>query len=218
MHPSHGQGVEYLSRLHSKWPRWAWTLNSSSLLKVCPHGVFHMLPYLASSQTRGNVGRGDGMASSSFLCWCTGVSWRSAIWCWGARSFSGVCNTEPSSFPPSDFLFRKSWRLLRFLLKSDGLNFFFFFLLACSATAKAGFPDSLVSKEKEKPVPVVRLKENFAPWLVSAWQNSMHLRAMGDKSPVEAAVISEVYFWIKNFYGTSWSDMLTARRLDSKWW
>ena len=202
MHPSHGQGVEYLSRVQVKWPpKWTWTLNSSSLLNVCPQPFSHMLPHLTRSQTRGKVGVGDGkedgIAPSSFLCWFTGVSWRSATWC-GARSFSGVCNTtELSSFLPSDFLFRNSWRLLWFLLTSDGLNFFFFFL-ACSATAEAGFSDSLVSKEKEKPVPVVRLKENIIPWLVSAWQNSMHLRAMGDRSPLEAAVISEAYFWIKN--------------------
>ena len=204
MHPSHGQGVEYLSRVQVKWPpRWAWTLNSSSLLKVCPHGSSTMmLPYLTRSQTRGKVeggdGREDGIVSSSFLCWLRGVSWRSATWC-GARSFSGVCNTaELSSVLPSDFLFRNSWRLLWFLLTSDGLNFFFFFFLTCSATTEAGFSDSLVSKEKEKPLPVERVKENIIPWLVSAWQNSMHLRAMGDRSPIEAAVISEAYFWITN--------------------
>ena len=37
MHPSHGQGVEYLSRVQVKWP---------ALLKVCPQRSSHMLPYL----------------------------------------------------------------------------------------------------------------------------------------------------------------------------
>ena len=127
---THGHGVEYLSPVQVKLLRWAWTLNSSSLPKVYPQGLT-MLPYLTRSQTRGKVGGGDGkegvMPSSSFLFWCTctGVSWRWAIWC-GARSFAGVCNTtESSSLTPSDSLFRKSCRLLWFLLKSDGLDLFF---------------------------------------------------------------------------------------------
>ena len=59
-----------------------------------------------------------------------------------------------------------------FLLTSDELNILFF--LACSATKEAGFQDSLVSKEKEEPVPAVR----FIPWLVSGWQNSIHLNVI----------------------------------------
>ena len=178
--------VEYFSRVQVKWPpRWAWTLNSSSLLKVCPQGST-MQPYLTRSQTKGKVGGGDGkedgIASSSFLCSCRGVSWRSAIWC-GARSFSGVCNiTELSSLLPSDFLSRNSWRLLT----SDGLNFFFFFSYVCSATTEAGFPDSLVSKEKENPelhsLACQRLAELHAleghGRQVSTWSCCSHFRSL----------------------------------------
>jgi len=86
---------------------------------------------------------------------------------------------------------RNSLRLLRFLLASEGLHFF---RLTCSATTEGDVPDPLVSKEKENWGPVVRLKENFVPWLASAWQNSMHFMAKGDRSPLVAVVILEAYF------------------------
>ena len=59
-----------------------------------------------------------------------------------------------------------------------------------------------MSKEKENSGPVVRLKENVFPWLASAWQNSMHLVAKGDRSSLAAAaVISEASSELKGLEG-----------------
>ena len=78
-----------------------------------------------------------------------------------------------------DFRFRNSSFLFRFLLKVDGLAFFFFF----STTFVVAVP--LVSKEKVKEVPVwVRLRVNFWPLLASAWQRSRHWLSMAGSPPV----------------------------------
>ena len=54
----------------------------------------------------------------------------------------------------------------------------------------------LVSREKEKLETREREKEKANPWLVSAWQKSMHLMAKEEFSPLEGAdaVIVESYF------------------------
>ena len=69
------------------------------------------------------------------------------------------------------FLFKKSFLRLAFLLRVDGLAFFFFLL----STAKGIL--CLVSREKEKVEPILREKLISMPWLVTAWQKSKHLVA-----------------------------------------
>ena len=76
----------------------------------------------------------------------------------------------------SDFLFRKSSFLFAFLLSCEGLSFFFIpssGVVTFLGSREVDF--SLVSREKEKLEPIDREKENFCPWLDSAWQNSKHL-------------------------------------------
>ena len=50
----------------------------------------------------------------------------------------------------------------------------------------------LVSKEKEKLVPMFRVKWKALPWVASAWQNSMHLELAKERSTsaVAAALMS----------------------------
>ena len=52
----------------------------------------------------------------------------------------------------------------------------------------------LVSREKEKLETREREKEKANPWLVSAWQKSMHLMAKEEFSPLEGADAVESYF------------------------
>ena len=85
----------------------------------------------------------------------------------------------------ADFLLRNSWRLLTFLLTSEGLSFFFL-------TSTVFIP--LVSREKQNWEPVVSMKEKEVPWLASAWQKSMHLLARDMSPPLVGAVIVEGYF------------------------
>ena len=75
-------------RWNGHQPRWERTLNTSSLLKVCPQGSFHTLPYFLRWQTRGKLGGGGGKRGCMpFLCCCTCVSWRSGTRCGTQQSF-----------------------------------------------------------------------------------------------------------------------------------
>ena len=84
------------------------------------------------------------------------------------------------------FLERNSSLRLAFLLWVEGLDFFF-------ATGPA-FALLLVSKEKVKVEPMLRVKWNGRPWLASAWQKSMHLEAREQSASPVVAILS--YFWI----------------------
>ena len=66
------------------------------------------------------------------------------------------------------FLLRNSILRLAFLLRVEGLSFF----LSTGSGANALL---LVSKEKEKLVPMFREKWKALRWVAGAWQNSMHL-------------------------------------------
>ena len=52
----------------------------------------------------------------------------------------------------------------------------------------------LVSREKEKLETREREKEKANPWLVSAWQKSMHLMARAESPSDIGAVIVRCYF------------------------
>ena len=83
-------------------------------------------------------------------------------------------NEEPAATEESTvegaclFLLRNSILRLAFLLCVEGLSFFL-------STGSAASALLLVSKEKEKLVPMFREKWKVLPWVASAWQNSMHL-------------------------------------------
>ena len=76
------------------------------------------------------------------------------------------------------FFFKKSRLRLAFLLRVDGLAFFFFLLSKAKGTL------CLVSREKEKLEPIEMENLKDWPWLASAWQNSMHLEAREESSSV----------------------------------
>ena len=84
------------------------------------------------------------------------------------------------------FFFKKSSLRLAFLLRVEGLAFFFFFV----AKAKGAF--CLVSKEKEKVELMVREKLIPMPWLVSDWQKARHLMAREESVSPTAVIL--VYF------------------------
>jgi hypothetical protein len=74
------------------------------------------------------------------------------------------------------FFLRNSSLLSAFLLRQDGLGFFFFRTSALAevvlSLAEGVF--SLVSREKEKLEPTVREMLKAVPWLASAWQKARH--------------------------------------------
>ena len=78
------------------------------------------------------------------------------------------------------FCCRYSSLRLAFLLRVEGLAFFLIFGLAALP---------LVSKEKEKPVPIVKEKLKAWPWLASAWQKTMHFEAREVSTTSPTAVI-----------------------------
>ena len=84
------------------------------------------------------------------------------------------------------FFFKKSSLRLAFLLRVDGLVFFFFLI------SKAKGALCLVSREKEKVEPMLREKLISKPWLVSAWQKSKHLMAKEELASSTAVIL--VYF------------------------
>ena len=84
------------------------------------------------------------------------------------------------------FFFKKSRLRLAFLLRVDGLAFFFFLLSKAKGTL------CLVSREKEKVEPMLREKLISKPWLVSAWQKSKHLTAKEELASPIAVIL--VYF------------------------
>ena len=86
---------------------------------------------------------------------------------WLDGSVSVECSFSSASF----FLFKWSSFLFKFLLRVDGLFFFFFV-----SNEVISF---LVSKEKENEEPRVMLNVNAWPLLVSVWQNSRHWVASG---------------------------------------
>ena len=83
------------------------------------------------------------------------------------------------------FFFKKSSLRLAFLLRVEGLAFFFFV-----AKAKGAF--CLVSKEKEKVELMVSEKLISMPWLVSDWQKARHLMAREESVSPTAVIL--VYF------------------------
>ena len=91
-------------------------------------------------------------------------------------------NKEPAATEESTvegaclFLLRNSILRLAFLLCV--LRGFPSFLAQVQLPARARARALLlVSKEKEKVVPMFREKWKVLPWVASAWQNSMHLEA-----------------------------------------
>ena len=82
------------------------------------------------------------------------------------------------------FFFKKSSLRLAFLLRVDGLAFFFFLL----STAKGTL--CLVSREKEKVEAMLREKLISIPWLVSAWQKSKHLTAKEELASPIAVILA----------------------------
>ena len=67
-----------------------------------------------------------------------------------------------------NFLFRNSALRHAFRLRVDGVDFI---LVSKTGTS------SLASREKQKLEPVERENLKALPWLLSAWQNSMHFDA-----------------------------------------
>ena len=70
------------------------------------------------------------------------------------------------------FLARNSALLLAFLRRVEGLAFFLMTLLVTTSLL-------LVSKEKEKEVPMAMEMLKVCPCLASAWQKSGHLESRG---------------------------------------
>ena len=75
------------------------------------------------------------------------------------------------------FFLRNSSLLLAFLLWVEGLVRFF------ARVAFTFFP--LVSREKEKVEPILRVKLNSLPWLASAWQKAMHCDAKEESTALD---------------------------------
>ena len=96
--------------------------------------------------------------------------------------YDGASPVETSSF-----FFKNCSLLLASLLKLDGVFFFF------PLKAKASFP--LVSKEKEKLPPRVKVKEKVGDLLANVWQKSRHWDTSAALSSVtDIAVIFTDYF------------------------
>ena len=81
------------------------------------------------------------------------------------------------------FFFKNSSLRLAFLLRVEGLGFFF--LKGPTLVSKVLF---LVSREKENVEPIEREKLKTVPWLASTWQKSKHLDAK-EESLTPTAVI-----------------------------
>ena len=95
---------------------------------------------------------------------------------------------EVSTVETSSFLFKNSDLLLASLLRVEGVFFFFF-----PFEAEASFP--LVSNEKEKLSPRIKVKEKVGHLLANVWQKSKHWDTSAALSSVAGmAVISTVYF------------------------
>ena len=87
----------------------------------------------------------------------------------GSASFSeALTGVSSGTAAERSFFFRNSSFLLSFLLRVEGVTCFL-------VTVVAGVSFTLVSREKVKEEPMVRVKVKVFPWLVSAWQRSRHL-------------------------------------------
>ena len=134
----------------------------------------HSYSLKAASGFQGWVGKRTAPGSPCFILWC----------CLSPLSEEFVylqCsqeNREPAATEESTvegaclFLLRNSILRLAFLLCV--LRGFPSFLAQVQLPARARAL-LLVSKEKEKVVPMFREKWKVLPWVASAWQNSMHL-------------------------------------------
>ena len=80
-----------------------------------------------------------------------------------------------------DFLLRNSSLRLAFLLRVDGLALFL--------VIETGESLHLVSKVKEKVLPMLRENWNALPWLVSALQKSKHCAARGESDSLTVAIL-----------------------------
>ena len=99
-----------------------------------------------------------------------------------ASHLSGVVFSAEDSFSGGPrFFARNSALLLAFLLRVDGLFLFF---------VKDEVPFPLVSKEKAKEEPTLRVKLKICPLLASAWQKAMHWDAKLElSSPISGAAV-----------------------------
>ena len=103
-----------------------------------------------------------------------------------ATDFEAVAEEIGVAAAGQRFFFKNSSLRPAFLLKVDGLAFFFFLLSKAKGTL------GLVSREKEKVEPMLREKLISMPWLVSAWQKSKHLMAKEELASSAAVIL--VYF------------------------
>ena len=101
-----------------------------------------------------------------------------------ATDFEAVAEEIGVAAAGQRFVFKNSSLRPAFLLKVDGLAFFFFLL----STAKGTL--GLVSREKEKVEPMLREKLISKPWLVSAWQKCKHLMAKEELASSNAVILA----------------------------
>ena len=87
------------------------------------------------------------------------------------------------------FLFRNSALRLALRLRVDGVGFFFDDARLLESKIGAS---SLVSREKQKLEPVVRENLKALPWLLSAWQKSMHFDAREESLSPTAVIFGKV--------------------------
>ena len=102
------------------------------------------------------------------------------------RILSGLAVDLAAGF---NFLFRNSALRLAFRLRVDGVGFFL--ADAIILVSKTG-ASSLVSREKQKLEPVEKENLKALPWLLSAWQNSMHFDAKEETLSPAADIFGEV--------------------------
>ena len=101
-----------------------------------------------------------------------------------ATDFEAVAEEIGVAAAGQRFFFKNSSLRPAFLLKVDGLAFFFFLLSKAKGTL------CLVSREKEKVEPMLREKLISKPWLVSAWQKSKHLMAKEELASSTAVILA----------------------------
>ena len=103
------------------------------------------------------------------------------------RNLSGPAVDSAVGFK---FLFRNSALRLAFGLRVGGVGFFFLADAIISVSKTGG--SSLVWRKKQKLEPVERENLKALPWLLSAWQNSMHFDAKEESFSSTAVIFSEV--------------------------
>ena len=108
---------------------------------------------------------------------------------WSLENWSTVTFSTGGSTDERACLFfkRNSSRRLAFLLCVEGLAFFL------ATNVAPALP--LVSKEKVKVGPMLRVKWKVRPWLASAWQNSMHLEAREQSASPAVAIYLTSELW-----------------------